>query len=197
MRALLEEGGFEALSMATVAERAGVSRRAVYLHFASRTDLVTSLFDYVAEQEGLTDSLHAVWRAPDALATLDEWARHLARYAPRLFAVDREIARVWRQDPDAARHRDRAMKSQRQNAHMMAERLHDEGRLAPQWTVETAADMIWALMTSEVVERLIVTRRWSRKRFADHYSAMLRRTFVCPADMATDTPPVAGTPDPD
>jgi AcrR family transcriptional regulator len=38
--------------MAAVADRAGVSRRAVYLHYASRAELVTALFDYVSEQEG-------------------------------------------------------------------------------------------------------------------------------------------------
>lgn len=180
MRALLEEEGFEALTMAAVAERAGVSRRAVYLHFASRTELVTSLFDYVAEQEGLSDSLRRVWEAPDAITTLEEWARHLAYYTPRLFAVDRAVNRVWGQDPDAARHRDRIVASQRRNARMMAERLRDQGLLAPAWTVGTAEDMLWALMSSEVVERLITTRHWPRRRFADRYFTLLRATFVTP-----------------
>src|SRR5688572_23279920 len=35
-RDLLEEGGAEALTMSSVAERAGVTRRAVYLHFGVR-----------------------------------------------------------------------------------------------------------------------------------------------------------------
>src|SRR6266540_2122447 len=62
-RALLEEQGTESLTMATVAERAGISRRAVYLHFASRTELLTELFGYVSEQEGLASSLEPVWAA--------------------------------------------------------------------------------------------------------------------------------------
>lgn len=178
MRALLEDEGFEALTMAAVAERAGVSRRAVYLHFTSRTELVTALFDYIAEEEGLSDSLRRVWDAPDALGTLREWARHLADYTPRLFAVDRAVNRVWSQDPDAARHRDRVVASQRRNARMMAERLLDQGLLAPVWTIDTAEDMLWALMSSDVVERLIKTRRWPPDRFADHYFTLLRATFV-------------------
>ena len=43
-RDLIDEQGFEALTMAAVAERAGVSRRAVYLHFSTRTELVTALY---------------------------------------------------------------------------------------------------------------------------------------------------------
>lgn len=43
-RELITEGGFDALTMAAAADRAGVSRRAVYLHFATRAELVTALF---------------------------------------------------------------------------------------------------------------------------------------------------------
>lgn len=180
MRALLEEEGFEALTMAAVAERAGVSRRAVYLHFTSRAQLVTSLFDYLAEQEGLSDSLRTVWDAPDAISTLQQWARHMSDYATRLLAVDLAVTRVRQQDPDAARHRDRVVAGQRRSARMMAERLHDDRMLAPAWTVDTAADMLWALMSSDFIERLIAERHWSRRRFADGYFALLRATFVAP-----------------
>ncbi|WP_062214863.1 isochorismatase family protein [Streptomyces sp. NBRC 109706] len=51
--------------MAAVAERVGVSRRGLYLHFGSRGELVTALFDYLAGQEGLDASLrvlvHDTW----------------------------------------------------------------------------------------------------------------------------------------
>ncbi|MBX6383219.1 MAG: helix-turn-helix transcriptional regulator [Microbispora sp.] len=184
-RALLEEEGFEGLTMGAVAERANVSRRALYLHFASRTELVTSLFDYLAEQEGLSDSLRGVWDAPDAIGTLKEWARHMARYAPRLFAIDRAVNRVWWRDADVARHRDRVVASQRRNARMLAERLREEGLLAPTWTVDTAEDMLWALMSTDVVERLITARGWSKDQFADRYFALLYGTFVAP-DRSSD-----------
>lgn len=209
MRALLEEEGFEALTMGAVAERAGVSRRALYLHFASRTELVTSLFDYLAEQEGLSESLRRVWEASDAIGTLREWARHMAYYTPRLFAIDRAVNRVWSQDPDVAQHRDRIVASQRRNARMMAERLHDQGILSPIWTVDTATDMLWALMSTEIVERLIKSRNWSNQEFADRYFALLRAIFISPdreagqaedridLDPVTNTLPAAGTPDPD
>src|SRR6266536_1845633 len=53
----VEEPRTEWLTMAAVAERAGVSRRAVYLHFASRAELLTELFGHVSEREGLAASL--------------------------------------------------------------------------------------------------------------------------------------------
>jgi AcrR family transcriptional regulator len=175
-RALLQEEGFEALTMAAVAERAGVSRRAVYLHFASRCELVASLFDYVTEVEGLAASIARVWEAPNAAVGLDEWARHLARYQPRVIAVDRAVERV-RDDPDAAGLHERVVRAQLARCRRLAKWLEREGRLARPWTVETATDTLFALISTDVIERLL-TRRWSRQRLADGIGLLLRSTFL-------------------
>ena len=97
--AILEEEGFEGLTMTAVAEHAGVTRRALYMHFPGRGELVGALFDHVADVEGLAESLRGVWEAPDAVSALDEWAAHLARYHPRLLAVDRALQAVWHPTP--------------------------------------------------------------------------------------------------
>jgi AcrR family transcriptional regulator len=181
-RAILEDEGFEALTMTAAAERAGVTRRAMYLHFASRAELIGALFDYVASVEGLHDSTRSVWEAPDAVAALDEWAAHLARYHPRLLAVDRAMQRVWRQDPDAAAHRARVVSAKLSNCRRLATRLADEGRLAAGWSPSLAADMLFALISSDMIEALILDRRWSRQRLAEHLALLFRSTFVGPAD---------------
>jgi AcrR family transcriptional regulator len=178
-RALLEEQGAESLTMAAVAERAGVSRRAVYLHFASRTELLTELFGYMSEQEGLAASLQPVWQAPDAAAALEEWARHLARFHPRVLAVARAIQRVRRVDPDAEAHWQLVMADQQACCRRLAAWLDRERRLAPPWTVPTAADMLWALMSYELLEDLLVDRGWSPRRYRSHLAALFRSTFLC------------------
>jgi AcrR family transcriptional regulator len=175
---ILQERGFEALTMTAVADRAGVTRRAVYMHFASRAELVAALFDHVATVEGLQESVRGVWEAADAAGALDRWAAHLARYQPRLLAVDRAVQRVWRQDPDAAAHRRRVVAEKLANCRRLAQRLHDEGRLAGGWTTESAADMLFALISSDMIEALIVDRGWSRERLAEHLALLLRSTFV-------------------
>jgi AcrR family transcriptional regulator len=186
-RALLEEQGTESLTMAAVAERAGVSRRAVYLHFASRTELLTELFGYVSEQEGLASSLEPVWKAPDAAAALDEWAGHLARFHPRILAVARAIQRVRRFDPDAAQHWELVMADQQACCQRLAERLASEHRLSPPWTVKTAADMLWALMSFDLLEELLVDRGWSQRRYRTHLAALLRSTFLRDPDASFTT----------
>jgi AcrR family transcriptional regulator len=179
-RALLEEQGAEALTMAAVAERAGVSRRAVYLHFASRTELVTELFGYVSEQEGLAASLQPVWDAPDAAAALREWAAHLARFHPRILAVARAIQRVRRSDPGADRHWRLVAADQQARCRRLARWLAREGRLARPWTVPAATDMLWALMSFELLEELLADRGWSPARYRAHLAALLAATFLDP-----------------
>lgn len=184
-REILEGDGFEALTMAAVAGRAGVSRRAVYLHFASRAAMVDALFQHIAETEGLGESTRRVWEAPDAAAALDEWARHLADYHTRLLPVTRAIERVRRVDEDAARHRTRVVRAQLANCRKLAVWLDREDRLAPPWTVDTATDMLWALISTDMIEGLLVDRRWSRRRLAAHLAVVLRATFA--RDPAAET----------
>jgi AcrR family transcriptional regulator len=167
--------------MTAVAERAGVTRRAVYLHFPTRGELVGALFDHVAEAEGLGESLRGVWEAGDAVRALDRWAAHLARYHPRLLAVDRAVERVRHADPDAAAHRARVVAEKLRNCRRLARLLETEGRLAAGWTADSAADMLFALISSDMIEALIADRGWSRRRLAEGLALLLRSTFVAPA----------------
>jgi AcrR family transcriptional regulator len=180
-RSILERDGFSALTIAAVAERAAVTRRTVYLHFGTRSELVAALFDWIADAEGLERSLDHVWNAPDAGSALEEWAAHLARYHPQLIAVDRAIQQVWREDADAAAHRRRVNSEKLANCRRLVERLRDENRLAPGWTVAAARDMLYALISSDMIEALLVDRRWSRPRIADHLARLLRSTFLAAA----------------
>jgi AcrR family transcriptional regulator len=177
-REILETRGFEALTMTAVAEQAGVTRRAAYLHFATRAELIGALFDFVADTEGLEESLRRVWEAPDAVSALDEWAAHLARYHVRLLAVDRAVERVRHVDADAAAHRKRVVAEKLSNCRRLVSRLEQERRLARSWTEETASDMLFSLISSDMIEALTLDRRWSRRRLADHLALLFRSAFV-------------------
>jgi len=181
-RAILADEGFEALTMTTLATRAGITRRGVYSHFESRAQVIAELFDHVAESEGLDASLARVWGATSAALALDEWARHLARYHPRVIAVDRAVSRVRHVDADAERHWKRVRKAKLANCRRLSEWLSREERLAPRWTVDTATDMLYALISSDLIEALLVDRSWSRAELAAGLSMLLRSTFVRSSD---------------
>ena len=177
-RALLETHGFEAMTMAAVADRAGVTRRSVYLHFPSRVALLAALFEYVKDAEGFARSVAPVWNAPDAVTALHEWAAHIARFTPRILAVAQAVERVHRDDPDAAAHRALVTRARHADCRRLVTWLAEEGRLADQWTLDEATDMLLALSSLNIVETLLVDRRWSRRRFVEHLTALLHATFV-------------------
>ena len=181
---LITERGFAAVSMAAVAERAGVTRRSVYLHFGSRAELVESLFDHVAETAGLEDSLRRVFSAPDPRAGLDEWARHLAEYHTRLIAIDRAVRSLALNDPEADQHRRRADSARLASCRELIRWVDDEGLLAPQWTPSTAAEALAALSSSDLVQSLLVDGTWSTAIFRERIGGLFRSAFVAPGAAA-------------
>lgn len=177
-REIVEERGLPALTMGAVAELAGVTRRSVYLRFASRTHLLTALFDHVNEREDLTASVRPVRDAPDAAAALQAWAAHVARYHPRILRIARAVQGMKDTDPDAAEHWRLVQEDWHRLCLLLAGRVHDEGVQAPGWTVETMADMLQALMSLDVLETLVDQRGWSVDDFAAHLARMAQSAFT-------------------
>ena len=177
-RRLVEERGFESVTLAAVAEAAGVSHRALYLHFHSRSDLLTTLYRHLGVTEDLASSLARVWQSPDAVSALSEWAAHIARSHPRILAINRAIERARFTDPDAAALWDLTMRNWLKSCRRLAAWLDDEGSLSELWSVQSAADMLWTLMSWDVTERLVVSRKWSERRYAEMYGDLLLSTFT-------------------
>jgi len=177
-RSLIEEEGFDVMTLAAVAKRAGVSPRALYLHFSSRSELLATLYRHLGESEDLAASLATVWEREDAVSALDEWAHHIARSHPRILTISRVIERARNADEDAADLWRLTMANWLTSCRRLSRWLDEEGQLAQPWTRSTAADMLWALMSWDLTERLTVDRRWSRESYGSRYAAMLHATFV-------------------
>lgn len=177
-RRLIETRGFESCTLAAVAEEAGVSHRALYLHFRSRSDLLTTLYRDLGRSEHLAESLARVWEARSALDALEEWAAHIARSHPRILAISRAIERARFTDTDAEDLWDLTMGNWMIGCTRLVTWLRDDGVLSAHWDVRGAADMLWALMSWDVTERLVVSRRWSTAQYAEYFATLLRSSFV-------------------
>lgn len=129
---------------------AGVSRRGVYLHFDSVAALVAGLFDHIADTGGLAES------------------------------VERALQRVGQTSAAAAAHRARVRDAQIPNCRRIASWLASDGQLADGWDVGAATDLMYGLISSEVIGRLLDDRRWSRQQLAERLSLLLRSTLPVP-----------------
>lgn len=175
---LLEEGGGAALTMSAAAQAAGVSRRGLYLHFASRGELFAALIEHIDAELDLASSLRPVREAPDAVAALDAWAAHVVTYHGRIAAVARAVERARHDDPDAAALWERATAAWLGACRGLAGALAEEGRLADGWTAESAADLLWALMSPALVDDLASARGWTTDAFVARLRLLVRRTLV-------------------
>jgi AcrR family transcriptional regulator len=175
---LIEEEGAEALAIAEVARRAGITRRAIYLHFASRGELLLALFDHVNETLDLAASNRPVFEAPDALSALDAAVVHVAHFHAEILPLARAIDRARRSDPDAEAFWQNAMRYWYGGCQMLVGRLVAEGRLAEPWTERTAADLLWAFMSVELIEDLVHDRGWTREEYAERLALLLRRALT-------------------
>ena len=79
---------------------------------------------------------------------------------------------------DAAAHREKVVAAQLANCRRLAGWLGREGRLATPWTVRSASDMLYALISSDMIEALTVDRRWSERRLARHLAVVFESTFT-------------------
>jgi AcrR family transcriptional regulator len=151
------------LTMAEVAAQAGVSRQAVYLHFADRTALLTALVRYV--DEGRAAKVAAIAKAPSARAAVAAMVALGASDNPGLWPV----ARIF----DGLRHGDAAVDAvwqERQGdwlgtCRAVAGRFQEEGALAPQLSLDAAADLLWTLTSPKLWEEVVVGRGWSAERY--------------------------------
>jgi AcrR family transcriptional regulator len=178
-RELFEEQGYFGAALEGVAKKAGVSRQAIYLHFASKAELLTALHMHIYETDVVPAlERHPIWKASTALDALDA-----------LIAVDAEVAsKVWRIHETlvvARRHHpevDETLRPREEDRYQeivrVARWLKKEGALPASMRVGTFADILWGLTSLGTFQSLVVQRRWSMDRFTRWVQTTIRGSLA-------------------
>lgn len=176
-RALVESEG-AAVAMERIAGRAGLSRRAVYDHFGSRTDLLVDLAAHVDETGELAKRAQSVWDRKSGREALDAFVSLNASYNPEIDAIARAFERARDVDPAADAAWEDRMRGRRRACHRLARWLEEEGSLAKDVSTRTAADLIWALTNIPLWRELTADRGWSGARYERHITEILRSALL-------------------
>ncbi len=56
--------------------------------------------------------------------------------------------------------------------------LHRDNKLSANWTVETATDLLWAMLSIRTWELLTRQRGWTTEQYIERLQEQARRTFV-------------------
>lgn len=173
----IEEVGAD-IRLRDVAERAGVSRQAVYLHFGDRANLLLALVAFMPETLGFQKLLVHVFAADSGVEMLRRAVELHSTYNAKIDSVARVLEAAQYQDPALrTAWRDRMTRS-RAAHRMIVQHLADEGRLADGWTVEDAGDLFYTVTMQTPWRELTRELGWSSEQYAERMSKLLLDTFV-------------------
>jgi AcrR family transcriptional regulator len=175
---MLEGGGGRGVRMGDIAAAAGISRQAVYLHFASRTELLVAATKYLDEVLGSDRRLAPSRAATSGVKRLELYIESWGRYIPQIYNVAKGL--MLAQDTDeaaAAAWKDR-MLAMRDGCRAAVDALHADGSLASEWTPKRATDALWTMLLVPNWENLTIECGWSTQQYIRWMKTLATRTFV-------------------
>src|SRR5690348_15261080 len=81
---LMEERRGQNVNISDIAQAAGVSRQAVYLHFGSRTELLVATARHLDETKDLAGRLQVLGATTNGLEAIDAYVEFWANYIPEI-----------------------------------------------------------------------------------------------------------------
>lgn len=177
IRILKELGGRDA-RMSDIAKETGISRQAVYLHFASRTELLVAATQYLDEKLDADSRLAPSRTATDGVERLRLYIECWGNYIPEIYSVAKALMMAQDSDKAAAAAWNNRMRAMRDGCRAAIDALHADGDLAQGWTRPKAADALWTILLVPNWENLTDACGWSTKDYIRWMKVIAERTFV-------------------
>ncbi len=175
-----------------LAAAAGVSRQTLYTHFPDRASLFVGLADRARAEAGVDRLAAAVFEAPTALEALAALVDVHVAFTPAVMTVMRaeQMERLRRPEVEAAF--EQRATGRRPLVRHVVTRLRAEGRLAPQWSVEVATDLVGGLFNPWLTAELLELRAWSVPELRERLLVVLEGALL--ADHPSAPIPAQGEP---
>lgn len=169
------------LKLSEVAEHAGVSRQALYLHFGDRAGLLVALVNHMDSTLELGPSLDHVLAAPTGAELLERAMRLNTEFWTAVAPVA-HVLQAAQHDDDAlgAAWRDR-MQFRHHVFTEMIRTIADNHELADDWTVDDAAATLYAIAHFDPWRELTQRMGWNDDHYVDRMTAILQRTLLRPS----------------
>jgi AcrR family transcriptional regulator len=164
--------------MRDIAVAAGISRQALYLHFASKSELMVATMRYVDKAKGLDVRLRQLAEVADGIELLEQSVAVWGNYIPEIYGLAKAMLITRETDEAMAAAWDDSMRCLHDACRRVIETLHREAILVSQWSPEEAIEMLWTLLSVHNWEQLAVECGWSTTQYVDRMKIVLRRTFV-------------------
>lgn len=175
---LLEATPGKIPSMSAIAKASSLSRQALYLHFASRTELFIATTRYVDEVKGLDQRLQQLAVAATGEQKLQRFIELWGAYIPEVYAVAKALMIGKEVDDDAAAAWREIMGCLREVCVEIIARLEQENRLAQHWFAAAAADFLWTLTSISNWESLTRDCGWSTEQYIESLQQIAEKALL-------------------
>ena len=175
---MLEKHGGKGVRMGDIAREAGISRQAVYLHFASRTDLLVAATRYMDEVLDVDKRLAPSRASTSGIERLALYIDCWGNYIPEIYGVGKALMLARDTDEAAAAAWDDRMAAMRDGCRAAIDALHADKMLAPGWTRPKATDALWAILLVPQWEALTIECGWSTGQYVRWMKKLAEQTFV-------------------
>jgi len=175
---LLEQHQGQGVKMSDIARAVGISRQAVYLHFASRTELMIATMNYVDEVKGLYERLNQLQSVKSGVDLLEKVIEIWGNYIPEIYGLAKAMLMTKDTDEAMAAAWDNSMGCLRDVCQQSINMLAQEDKLVAAWSIEEATDMFVTIVSISGWEQLVKECNWSNEQYINSIKTLLVRTFV-------------------
>ncbi len=175
---LMEDSPGREISMNAIAKAAGISRQAVYLHFASRTELLIATLDYVDNVKGLDARMEQLCQMTDGLELLDACVETWGNYIPEIIGMAKTLLKAQETDLAMANAWHAKMGCLREMCKKIVETLNQEWQLSSRWTPEEAIEIFFMTISINNWMHLVEELGWSQAQYINGMKRLLRSTLV-------------------
>jgi len=164
--------------MGDIAKRTGISRQAVYLHFATRTELLIATTKFVDEQLQVDKRLAPSRQAQTGRERLNLYIEAWGNYIPEIYGVAKALMAAQDSDEAADAAWKERMVAMKDGCRAAIEALHKDGDLSQDLKPKEAIELLWAMLSVRNWESLVQECGWSNKKYVDRLKLMAVKTFV-------------------
>ena len=178
---LLENHPGRSLSMSEIAKASGMSRQALYLHFASRTELLIATTHYVDDVKGLEKRLQRLQSAKSGSERLRRLVLEWGNYIPEIYGVSKALMMSRDNDEAAAAAWVDIMGCLHDVCGQIVHSLSKENSLASGWSKKQATDFIWTMISIHNWEQLTIECGWSNSQYVSNITRALTTALISDA----------------
>jgi AcrR family transcriptional regulator len=166
------------VTLVDVADRAGVSRQAVYLHFGDRSGLLVALVDFIDVSLGAVQLRAHIHGGATGVESLQRWIETMSWYTAKIDRVTQVLENSQYQDEAlAAAWRDR-MGRRQMHIRSIVERIAAEGRLAKGWSVDAVVDLIYVVTMPGPWRELTRELGWTAEQYTQNLTRLVQSALL-------------------